>query len=178
MTEAELDDIVGRLSGVISFSREQSGRPPAQHQDGSPRTAKEPALAAAKLRLVKSGCKEEAIAKFPVMQVVLLDQKHRYEIERDKRLKLLAVPVWQVQPSFSASSALRLAKWPISSLLPNVDKLRAEWRSSSGRSRSCGTSRRFGSMPRSTTANYPPWRLHFLSRCRRTRSAGKRSPIA
>jgi hypothetical protein len=127
MTEVELDALVGRLSGVISFAREQPGQPPRSIRTALRASAKDAlALAAAKVRLVKSGCKEEAIAKFPALQVVLLDQKHRYEIERDERLKLLAVPVWQVHPSSSANSALPLAKWPISSLLPNVDKLRAE----------------------------------------------------
>ncbi len=127
MTEAEIDAVVSRLSGVISFTREQSGQPPRSMRAALRAAAKdEPALRAARASLVQSGCKEETAAKFPPFQIVLLDQKHRFAIERDERLKLLCVPVWQVEPAVQAGKTESSARWPLADLLPNIGKLRAE----------------------------------------------------
>ncbi len=127
MTEPELEALVSRLSGVISFSREQTGQAPRSVRAAlrtSTRDGK--SLEAARERLIQSGCKKELVAKFPPLQIILLDQKHRYAIERDERLKLLSVPVWQTPGSSAAARIQGGARWPLADLLPNIDKLRAE----------------------------------------------------
>ncbi len=127
MTEQELEALVSRLSGVISFSREQTGQAPRSVRAAlrtSTRDGK--SVDAARERLIQSGCKKETIAKFPPLQIILLDQKHRYALERDERLKLLSVPVWQTPGSGSAGKLQGGARWPLADLLPNIDKLRAE----------------------------------------------------
>ena len=83
-------------------------------------------LRAARERLAAAGCKPDAIAKFPPLQLVLIEQKHWYEIERDERTKLLCVPVWQVQCARPVGNTESTARWPLSGLLPSIDKLRAE----------------------------------------------------
>jgi hypothetical protein len=127
MTEAELEGLISRLSGVISFTREQSGQPPRSVRAALRALAKDPeSLGAARRRLIDSGCTEEAAGKFPPLQIVLLDQKRRHEIERDERLKLLCVPVWQAAYAEPAGKSVGGVKWPLADLLPNIEKLRAE----------------------------------------------------
>jgi hypothetical protein len=60
------------------------------------------------------------------MQVMLLDQKRRFEIERDERVKLLCVPIWQAAGSLKSGKPADTAKSPLADLLPNIEKLRAE----------------------------------------------------
>jgi hypothetical protein len=127
MTEQELEALMSRLSGVISFSREQSGQAPRSVRAALRTSTRDgTSLAAARERLIQSGCKKELVAKFPPLQIILLDQKHRYAIERDERLKLLCVPVWQAADSRSAAKLQGGARWPLADLLPNINKLRAE----------------------------------------------------
>ena len=97
MTESELESLVSRLFGRDQL-RTGTIRPGAAKHSGRsalrPRTPK---------RLRPRGSAPhrsrritpEKIGKFPPVQVILLDQKRRYEIERDDRMKLLSVPVWQ-----------------------------------------------------------------------------------
>jgi hypothetical protein len=100
MTEADLEKFIGRHTAAMSFTREQAGwslrnpraglRARAQDADG---------VRAARRRLVESGRSESLTERFPPLQVILLDEKHAYEIERDERLKFLTVPLWQILTS-------------------------------------------------------------------------------
>jgi len=86
MTEAELEKAVGRLSGVINFGRQQAGEPPRSLRTAlAARIGDAERVRAARGRLVVAGGKEELIAKFPPLQVVLLDEKREYEVQRDER---------------------------------------------------------------------------------------------
>ncbi len=127
MTDVETEAFVSRLSGVISFAREQSGQPPRSVRAALKSAAKdENAVAAGRRRLVEHGCAPGTVKQFPVMQVILLEQKHQYEIERDERLKLLSVPVWQMASPAEVSRPKSAASLPFSELLPNIEKVRAE----------------------------------------------------
>ena len=88
---------MSHLSGVMGFAREQAGRPPrnlrARLKRGS-RTRNE--SAAARQRLVEAGCGPDLVKTLPPTQVILLDEKRDYEIQRDERMKLLALPLWQI----------------------------------------------------------------------------------
>jgi hypothetical protein len=96
MTEAELEAVVSRLSGTIGYAREQAGRPPrnlrAVLRAGLKDAAK---VRAARRRLVEAGGAEDAVRKLPPLQVLLLDEKRAYEVQRDERMKLLALAPWQ-----------------------------------------------------------------------------------
>ena len=52
---------------------------------------------AARRRLVEHGLPEERLLRFPADQVILLDEKREYEVRRDDVMKIMNLPVWQVQ---------------------------------------------------------------------------------
>lgn len=54
-------------------------------------------IRAARLRLVEVGLSEERLARFPVDQVLLLDDKRAYEESRDDAMKNMSLPTWQVE---------------------------------------------------------------------------------
>jgi hypothetical protein len=127
MSDSELESLVSRLSGVINFAREQSGQPPRTVRAALNASTRDvEAVRSARGRLVQAGIKQEKIGKYPAMQVILLDQKQRYEVERDDRLKLLSVPVWQGECSTAGTKPAGGASSPLGDLLPNIDKLRVE----------------------------------------------------
>jgi hypothetical protein len=127
MTDAEIESFIGRLSGVISFAREQSGQPPRSVRAALNAAVKDvESVKSARRRLKDGGSKAETVERFPAAQVVLLEQKHRFEIERDDCLKLLAVPVWQGGSSSKSNARPGGGLSPLRDLLPNIEKIRAE----------------------------------------------------
>jgi len=52
-------------------------------------------LAAVRKRLVEHGISEDRLARFPADQVLLLDEKRNYEIERDDATKCAPLPTWE-----------------------------------------------------------------------------------
>ena len=127
MTESEIESFVSRLSAVISFAREQAGQPPRSVRASINAAVKDvESLKVARSRLVEAGCAQDKVARFPAAQVVLLEQKHRFDIERDDRLKLLAVPVWQMVAKSKAAPRFGVSLSPLRDLLPNIEKVRAE----------------------------------------------------
>ena len=61
------------------------------------RTKDEGTVRAARRRLVESGMPEERLLRFPADQVILLDEKREMEVRRDELMKVLKLPVWQVE---------------------------------------------------------------------------------
>lgn len=53
-------------------------------------------LSAARHRLVEAGLVEERVQRFPAEQVILLDEKRECEARHDDVMKILNLPVWQV----------------------------------------------------------------------------------
>jgi hypothetical protein len=98
MTQAEIDQVVSHFAGLMSFAREQAGKPPRNLRPGLLARAKDAAgVRAARRRLIEAGGAEALLNRFPPLQVVLLDDKRWYEVERDERMKLLALPLWQIE---------------------------------------------------------------------------------
>jgi hypothetical protein len=127
MTETELEKLVSRLSGLLAFSREQSGQPPRSFRATLQAITKDPAkIRAARERLVGAGSKEDEVKKLTPLQVILLDQKREYEVDRDERLKLLGLPLWQFEGLAGAPERDRSSDAPLADLLPDVIKLRRE----------------------------------------------------
>jgi hypothetical protein len=101
MTETEIDKFVSRLSSLRSFWREQAGCAPLGLHNGlraglQARRRDPKRIAAARLRLIEAGCARELVERFPPSQTILLDEKREFECQRDERIKLLALPVWQI----------------------------------------------------------------------------------
>ena len=117
MTDAEIETCVGHLSGVIGFAREQAGHSPRSLRTRLAARANDPEqLVVARRRLIEAGSAADIVQKLPPLQVILLDEKLAYEIKRDARIKLLALPLWQIDPPDGDG--------PFDDLLPHVVKLR------------------------------------------------------
>jgi hypothetical protein len=128
MTEAELEQFVARLSGTLSFARQQAGDAPRNlRADLAARVKDSARVRAARGRLVAAGGKEEAVQKLPAAQVVLLDEKQAYEVLRDERVKLVALAPWQMDALRASGSKTETAGGEdglFADLLPDVVKLR------------------------------------------------------
>jgi hypothetical protein len=121
MTEAELEKLVSRLSGVIGFGREQAGDAPRGLRDGLAARVKDPEkVAASRRRLVAAGCAEDLARKFPPAQVILVDEKRAYELERDEALKLLTLAPWQIDALPNDGGAGRGSDGLFADLLPDI----------------------------------------------------------
>lgn len=122
MTEEELEKVVSRLSGLMGFDREQSGRTVHSLRSsllnrvkdadrihairqrlfatrrsiliGQP-SNKQPAITMLKRALEITTIKDR-IDRFPPLQVILLDEMRQFEIHRDERMKLLGLAPWQI----------------------------------------------------------------------------------
>ena len=47
--------------------------------------------------LVEYGLPDERLARFPAEQIILLDERREYEVRRDDLMKLMHLPVWQME---------------------------------------------------------------------------------
>jgi hypothetical protein len=97
MTEAELEELVGRLSGRSGFARLQAGLPPHNLRADLAAQAKDAdRLLAARIRLALAGSAEKLVEKLPPLQVILLDARREYESRRDDELKLLGLAPFEI----------------------------------------------------------------------------------
>jgi hypothetical protein len=125
MTEAELETFMGRLSGVLNFAREQVGRPPRSLRIKLQSSVKDPERVSASCRrLVESGCSQDLVKRFSPSQVILLDEKRAFELERDERMMLLALPLWQVDALARDEERDHLGDGLFAELLPQIVMLR------------------------------------------------------
>jgi hypothetical protein len=125
MTESEIEGFVSRLSGALGFAREQAGLPPRSLRAAlRERVGNAEHVGAAYNRLAAAGGSPELVALFPPSQAVLLDEKRDYEIERDERMLLRAVPLWQLEPRIGPAEGARDRGGLFADLLPPVVKLR------------------------------------------------------
>jgi hypothetical protein len=125
MTEAQVEKVVSRLSGVMSFARQQAGAAPRGLRTALEAQVKDPEkLHAARNRLVEEGWKEELVRKFPPVQVILLDEKRAFEVRRDERLKLLGLTPWQIDALVGGEKSGSEADGLFADLLPDILKAR------------------------------------------------------
>jgi hypothetical protein len=123
MTDADLDKFVSHFCGVMSFAREQAGKAPRSLRAELQARAKDAErVRAVRRRLVEAGCAEDLAKRLPPMQVTLLADKRAYEVQRDERLKLLALPLWQIDSL--ARSEQGGGDGLFAGLLPDIVKLR------------------------------------------------------
>jgi hypothetical protein len=106
MTGAELDGLVGRLSGKIGLAREQAGRPPRGFRPRLDALVKDAGrVKDAKLRFVIEGRVEAVTKNFPPTQVVLLEEKRAFDARCDDVFKLLNLPAWQLDEAAARASS-------------------------------------------------------------------------
>jgi hypothetical protein len=150
MTETELEEFVSHLSGVLGYAREQAGQAPrsvraqlqAKVKDTERvRAARQRLIEACRepdlnftstpfslknvlQRLVEAGPGPGLVKTFPPTQVILLDEKRDYEIQRDERIKLLALPLWQIDTLVGGKEGETDGEGIFADLLPHIIKLR------------------------------------------------------
>src|SRR2546423_1397090 len=80
-------------------------------------------MTAARRRLVEFGLPRERVAGFPPDQVILLDEKREYEVRRDEMMKVMTLPVWQME---AAAKGVTEDMEPtlLQALLPALTKVR------------------------------------------------------
>ncbi len=150
MTESELEQFVSHLSGVLGYARAQSGQSPrnlrarlqarvkdaeqvraarqrlveACHKPDLNFTSTPFSLKNVLQRLVEAGPGPGLVTTFPPTQVILLDERRVYEIQRDERMKLLALPLWQIDSLAGGKAGAAEGEGILADLLPHVIKLR------------------------------------------------------
>jgi hypothetical protein len=75
----------------------EPGKPTSVRAWLEARTKDESKVSAACERLIQYGLRKELLVRFPADQVLLLDEKRKYEERRDDNMKYLNLPVWQIQ---------------------------------------------------------------------------------
>jgi len=133
MTDAELEACVGKLSGMIGFLREQKGEAPLSLRTQlSTRMSAPSELAETRQRLIDSGSQPDLVQKLPPLQVILIDEKHRFEIEQDERITLINSPLSKPTESSTRGkgqkadqdASSRESRGTFDALLPDIARLR------------------------------------------------------
>jgi hypothetical protein len=125
MTEPEIEKFVSHLSGVMGFAREQAGLAPRSVRARLRARVSDPErVRAARQRLIEAGYGPDLVKSLPPTQAILMDEKRDYEIERDDRMKLLAVPLWQTDTSAGGEERPSDTGGLFADLLPRIVKLR------------------------------------------------------
>jgi len=134
MTDAEIEKFVSHLSGVMGFAREQAGLPPRSVRARLQAMVKDAERVRAARGRLSAGCfgpdmlkmfsAMRVIATFSPTQVILVDEKRNYEIQRDERMKLLALPLWQIDAMVSGKEQASDGNGLFADLLPHIIKLR------------------------------------------------------
>jgi hypothetical protein len=124
MTDEQIEKVVGRISGVLGYVREQAGHTPRNFRATLAALTKDTGkLQATRRRLIEAGVAEGLVPNFPATQVILLDEKREYELHRDERVKLLALAPWQID-ALSDAERGPSESGLLTVLLPPVAKLR------------------------------------------------------
>ena len=125
MTDAETEKFVSHMSGVMGFAREQAGQAPRSMRARLQARVKDPArVSAARQRLVEAGYRLDMVNSFSPTQAILVDEKRDYEIQRDERIKLLGVPLWQIAATVDGTERASDTGGLFADLLPHIIKLR------------------------------------------------------
>jgi hypothetical protein len=125
MTDAEIGAFVGRVSGVLNFAREQAGLPPRSLRARLQARVKDKArVDAARRRLVESGLAQDLVERLPPAQVILLDERCDYDTRRDERIRLLGLPIREIDALAGREERATDGDGLFEDLLPQIVKLR------------------------------------------------------
>ena len=125
MSEADLKKFVSHYSGLQGFARAQAGRSPRNQGHAlQSRVQDAEQVRAARRRLIEAGYAESLVKQFPPLQVILLVDKHAYEVQRDERMKLLALPLWQIDSPAGSNAVIRNGDGLFTDLAPEIIQLR------------------------------------------------------
>jgi hypothetical protein len=120
MTPVEISKLVKHIDMIRAF---EPGKLEKTRVWLDARKKDEQYLARARARLVEYGIKEDRLARFPADQVLLLDERRLYEVERDEVMKLMNLPAWQAVEQFENHPPKKGAGL-FSAFLPAIHKVR------------------------------------------------------
>jgi len=124
MTAEEIEELVARVSGRVGFAREQSGSAPRSFRATvTARVQDAKGLTDTRLRLVAAGC--WSAVSLPPTQVILLDAKRAFEIQRDDEMKLLGLAPWQIEKLTDGQQPQGTGLGLFADLIPHVRGARA-----------------------------------------------------
>jgi hypothetical protein len=97
MTDAQLDRALARIDEIVQTIKGFGFKVPPLDVRGllTARAKDEAHVRAARERLTAYGLPASRLKQFPPLQVVLLDEKLTYVVERDDALKSMGLPYWQ-----------------------------------------------------------------------------------
>jgi hypothetical protein len=124
MTDAEIEAFVSRLSGVLGFAREQAGLAPRNVRARLRARVTDKARVDAARRLVESGLAQDLVKRLPPAQVILLDEQRDYDTRRDARIRLLGLPIWEIDALAGREERATDSDGLFDDLLPQIVKLR------------------------------------------------------
>ncbi|MDY3553350.1 hypothetical protein R5W24_002451 [Gemmata sp. JC717] len=117
MTTAQLKKLIQHL--------ERIDRRDTKLIDWLARTAKDADhMEAARARLSEHGIAGERVAQFSPYQVLLLDERREYEIQRDEQMKLVPLPAWEAVPRLKRVPAPKMRPI-VDTFLPELQRIRA-----------------------------------------------------
>ena len=93
MTPVQIAKLVKHIDELRKFEMDKLKKTTREWLDERAKDAKY--MAAARARLVEYGIAEDRLARFPADQIVLLDERLWYEVERDEAIKFMNVPTWE-----------------------------------------------------------------------------------
>ena len=125
MSDAQLEKGPGQRSACCwRYPRKSRMTGPSRIPIGwvAAQAKNEDRVRAARKRLVDSGLAEEKVKQFPAQQVILLDEKLEFEIQRDEAMKGMALPYWEAEKLQAAAKEKRRETLfaPIASAVFNV----------------------------------------------------------
>jgi hypothetical protein len=93
MTPEQIKKLVAYIDKLRAFEPDKLKKTTREFLDERTKDAKY--MAAARARLVEYGTAEDRLARFPADQVILLDERVWYEVERDEAIKFTNLPTWE-----------------------------------------------------------------------------------
>ena len=114
---------------MLSFHREQDGQGASQHSGPGRKAGCRPSpgtrieIRDTQRRLIDAGYAESLVRRFPPSQVILLGEKREFEVQRDERIKLLSLPLWQIDSLAGGVEGERSGDGLFADLLPHIIKL-------------------------------------------------------
>jgi len=106
MSDAQLKRFLDRVRELAAADKEN---PSPGGIKGDPadwvaaRAKDEGRVSAARKRLAESGLAEEKLKQLPAQQIILLDEKLEYEIQRDEVMKMMGLPYWEAEKRLAGS---------------------------------------------------------------------------
>jgi hypothetical protein len=126
MSNSQLRKVVDRLQKVVNGADERQGMSVRTWLEG--RANDEEHVRAARKRLIEAYAPADPtkFESFPPLQIVLLDEKLNFEIRRDERTKMLALPYWKARTDIESIPPIpKNQETPFTLLLAQYHKIKA-----------------------------------------------------